>query len=294
MSDVRLFDISGAKPRELEGQTANIEKKLQTLMEKNLEEFFAVRFLATEYSTGKTHSGRIDTLGLDENNSPVILEYKRRGDENVITQGLYYLDWLMDHQSEFELLAAKELGDIEVDWSAPRLLCVAGSYKKFDLHATNQINRNIDLVRYEQYGKSHILFELVNSVGAEAPVQPAKGQEKATEKLQSASRETQRMWQELDEFLLALDETITKVELKYVVAYRLIQNFACLQIVPNKGIIRVTLKLDPDKIELEEGFSRSLKGVGHWGTGDLALDVSDRAGFEKGKALIEQAYKEAL
>ena len=69
-----------------------------------------VRFLATEYSTGKTHAGRIDSLGIDENGSPVILEYKRSSGENVINQGLFYLDWLMDHKAEFELLVLKKYG----------------------------------------------------------------------------------------------------------------------------------------------------------------------------------------
>jgi RecB family endonuclease NucS len=57
----------------LEGTALTIEKSLQTLIERNLETFLGVRFLASEYSTGKTHGGRIDTLGIDENNSPVII-----------------------------------------------------------------------------------------------------------------------------------------------------------------------------------------------------------------------------
>lgn len=34
-----------------------------------------VRLLATEYSTGPVHGGRIDSLGLDENGAPVVVEY---------------------------------------------------------------------------------------------------------------------------------------------------------------------------------------------------------------------------
>jgi len=30
--------------------------------------------------------------------------------ENVINQGLFYLDWLLDHRAEFELLVMKNLG----------------------------------------------------------------------------------------------------------------------------------------------------------------------------------------
>jgi hypothetical protein len=64
-----------------------------------MDTLFGVQFLASEYSTGKVHSGRIDSLVLDENGSPVIFEYKRSTNENVINQGLFYLDWLLDHRA---------------------------------------------------------------------------------------------------------------------------------------------------------------------------------------------------
>jgi RecB family endonuclease NucS len=84
-------------------------------MESNLDALLGVRFLASEYRTGKTHGGRIDTLGIDENGSPVIIEYKRAMNENVINQGLYYLDWLLGHRGEFELIVLKTLGKESAD-----------------------------------------------------------------------------------------------------------------------------------------------------------------------------------
>jgi hypothetical protein len=65
-----------------------------------METLFGVHFLKSEHSTGTKHRGRIDSLGIDETGSPVIFEYKRSRDENVINQGLFYLDWLLDHQPE--------------------------------------------------------------------------------------------------------------------------------------------------------------------------------------------------
>ncbi len=52
------------------------EKELQSLVEKNLETIFNSRFVASEFSTGATHAGRIDSLALSEDNNPVIIEYK--------------------------------------------------------------------------------------------------------------------------------------------------------------------------------------------------------------------------
>jgi len=65
MSDIKLFRLSPEGVGELKGQSLALEKSLQTLMEKNLETLLGVRFLASEYSTGVKHKGRIDTLGID-------------------------------------------------------------------------------------------------------------------------------------------------------------------------------------------------------------------------------------
>jgi hypothetical protein len=90
MSDVKLFRITNGSAEELLGRAVKLERKLQTLIETHLETFLHVRFVASEYSTGKTHAGRIDTLGLDENFCPTIIEYKRNSNANVINQGLPY------------------------------------------------------------------------------------------------------------------------------------------------------------------------------------------------------------
>ena len=62
-----------------------------------------------------------------------LLSNTRAINENVINQGLYYLDWLMDHRKEFEWLILEQLGSDAaraVDWSAPRLLCIAGDFTR--------------------------------------------------------------------------------------------------------------------------------------------------------------------
>ena len=138
MSDIRIFKMEGTSTKELKGSSVELEKSLQTFMEINLESLLGIKFLASEYPTGKTHSGRIDSLGLDENGLPVIIEYKRAINEAVINQGLYHLDWLMDHHGEFELMVLKKLGKEyaeRIDWSSPRLLCIAGDFSKYDIHA---------------------------------------------------------------------------------------------------------------------------------------------------------------
>lgn len=86
MGDIKLFQLADQGVQQLEGKSVVIEKTLQTLMEKHLDAFLGVRLLGSEYSTGPVHKGRIDSLGIDENDSPVIIEYKRSLNENVVSQ----------------------------------------------------------------------------------------------------------------------------------------------------------------------------------------------------------------
>ena len=133
MSDIKLFRTDSASVTELRGSAVALEKSLQTLIERNMEAFLGVRFLASEFPT--TNGGRMDSLGIDENGSPVIVEYKRASNENVINQGLFYLDWLMDHRRDFEWLVLERFGAEEakaVDWTTPRLICIAGDFTKYE------------------------------------------------------------------------------------------------------------------------------------------------------------------
>ena len=75
MSDIKLFRIKAMPVVQLTGKSVKFEKSLQTLIEKHLDVFLGIRFLVSEYSTGKKHGGRIDTMGIDENGCPCIIEY---------------------------------------------------------------------------------------------------------------------------------------------------------------------------------------------------------------------------
>ena len=162
MADTKLFNIKGAV-KEYQSGTVTLEKELQTVIENNMNIFFGVTFLASEYRT--TDGGRMDSIGIDENHCPVIFEYKRSVKENVINQGLFYLNWLLDHKDSFKVLVIDRLGlkaANNIDWSMPRVVCVAGDFTKYDESAIKQMNRNISLIRYKKFGEELLVFEQVN------------------------------------------------------------------------------------------------------------------------------------
>ncbi|WCF07658.1 DUF5655 domain-containing protein [Paenibacillus thiaminolyticus] len=302
MGDMKLFRLVGNGVEELSGYTVTVEKSLQTLMERNLEALLGIRFLASEYSTGKKHRGRIDTLGIDENYSPVIIEYKRSTNENVINQGLYYLDWLMDHQADFMVLVMNRLGHEiaqSVDWSAPRLLCVAGGFTKYDEHAVQQINRNIELYTYKRYGDELLLLDLVNATtahletedGALLKAKTSSSSKTVSDYLAQASEELADRFEALRAFMIALGDDVQMNTLKHYFAFKRIKNFACVEIRPQTKCISVYVKVNPDTIELEPSFTRDVRQIGHYGTGDLEITIANDDQLERSKALIHCSYE---
>ena len=313
MSDIQLFRLSAGRATELPASSAALERQLQALIEAQMETFLGVRFLATEYATGKTHRGRIDSLGLDENGCPVIVEYKRHSNENVINQGLFYLDWLLDHKAEFRWLVMEKLGREvadSVEWAGTRLLCIAADFTRYDQHAVQQIPRNIELIRYKQFGDDLLLLELVNTqsvadggspAGAATPAEPpeaappggrrAVGKDKSqAEQLEAAPEGTRQLYAALRSFVFALGDDVNEKPLKLYTAFRKLRNFTTVVVQANR--LLVYLKLDPATVALEEGFSRDVSAIGHWGTGNVELWLRSPADLERAKPLIERAYLE--
>jgi len=297
MSDVKLFKVSDKRVVELSGYGMALEKSLQNMIERNLYDILGIHFLYSEYSTGIKFRGRIDTLGLDENGNPVIIEYKRSSNENVINQGLFYLDWLLDHKAEYELLAQDKFGVGErnkIDWTMPRLLCIAGDFTKYDEHAVQVMNRNIELIRYKYFGDDLLLLELVNSVMAESKpkTEPSKKYTTVNDSANKLNGDLLDLFEEFRAYAKALGDDVQEKFLKYYIAYKRLRNFACLEVHPSKKCLTVYLNLNPDKVNLEEDFSRDVREVGHYGTGDLEIILKDTDDFIKAKPLIDKSYDE--
>jgi predicted transport protein len=305
MSDAKLFRIKDQSVEELKSSSMTVEKSLQDLIERHLETFLGVRFLNSEHSTGKTHGGRIDTLGIDESNCPVIIEYKRALNENVINQGLFYLNWLMDHRADFKLLVMDKMGTEianQIEWRYPRLVCVAGDFTRYDVHAIEQFPRNIDLVRYRRYGDDLILLEQVatssvanQTTDGSSPKKKAtdsghskpESQPKVLRRLEQCSNEVRDWWSTLRAYTLGLGEGIEERVLEGYIAFRQVRNFAYIRFMPTLNRIVIHLPIDPNSVTLEEGFTRAL------GDNEVRVDLDSAEKVERVQALILRSYQQA-
>lgn len=290
MAELKLFKINGTV-EELKSKSVTIEKELQRIIEKNMQDFFAVRFLASEY---RIDNGRMDSIGIDENNCPVIFEYKRSSSENVINQGLFYLNWLLEHKANFKLLVLEAYGKAvanDIDWSMPRVICIASDFNKYDEEAIKQINRNVSLIRYKQYDSGLLLFELLNT-NTVAPIDVETlersyrqgGGKTFSDQYQVAPQK----FKDLYDYAMSLGDDVSQSTLKLYSAFKKIKNFCTMEVYQTKLLLN--FRLNPDDFTLTESL-RDIRNIGHWGCGDLQLIMKDGAEINLAKELILKAYQ---
>jgi predicted transport protein len=310
VAELMLFrrDAEG-RDVELSGTTVALEVELQRRVEAGLEVMLGIRFLASEYPTGPWHRGRIDTLGLDENGNPVVIEYKKGSDNGVLSQAVSYLSWLDSAHHEIEALVRHVLGAEaaeSIDWRRPRMVCIAAGFSHHDRVAVQRLPERIDLVRYRLFEGDLLSLLLVDS----SPGSPGAASRRSRERdavvdtVPPAAVVPDRvepclvpdclrdLYGELDEALTAWGEVEVR-RLRHYIAYRLMVNRASVLFRPSHGVILVYLTLDPDTVEFEEGFTRDMRGIGHLGTGDVEVRIASAADLDKAGPLIRRAFEAA-
>lgn len=166
------------------------------------------------------------------------------------------------------------------------------------MHAVNQMQRNIKLVSYRRYDNNMLLFEHLNAptvkmimeTGGDENGIKNSTQKTHLEKLAAISENMKNLYHSICGFIESLGDDIVSNQLKLYLAYKKVQNMVCIEI-QNKQII-LYLKLNPETVELKNGFTRDMRSIGHYGTGDLQITIKNSADFEKAKPLLERAYNE--
>ena len=304
-----IFQIANKKLLPVEQTNFLTEKELQHLIEANVGAVFNCRFVASEFSTGIQHAGRIDTLALSEDNNPVIIEYKKVESSELITQSLFYLNWIHDHKGDFHMAVQKSLGNnLEVDWSDVRVICIAPNYKKYDLHAVQVMGASIELWRYRLFKNSCLYLEEVfqrtvsissETPSAKNPIMVAAGKKAAVTKaagvynfdqhIAGKSEAIKEMVGDLRDYIMNLDAAMEEAPKKFYIAYKISQNIVCLEVKTQKVILY--LKLNPKEILNSPRNARDVSNIGHYGTGDLEITVASQEDLEAAKEFINIAYQ---
>jgi len=306
-----IFQLHESQAQRVKLTEFKLEKDLQHLVESNLHIFFNCRFVASEFSTGNIHAGRIDTLALSEDGNPVIIEYKKVASSDLINQSLYYLHWLTDHKGDFQMAVNKTLGGgVEVDWSDIRVICLAPEYKKYDLHAVQVMGANIELWQYKLFENRILQIEEVyrrsessshqpsSETKGKSPIMVEAGRKAAITRktavhtieqhLNSVNPSVAELFELIRNYIMNLNEGVDESPKKHYIAYKTSQNFVCLK--THKDKIRLYLKLNPGEVEPFPSQGRDVSNTGRM-IGDLELTIYNPSDFDKTKHLINEALK---
>ena len=223
----------------------------------------------------------IETLGIDESNRPVVIEYKKTKDKGQLVQTNRYVTWIKQNPDSFELLANKNLGKIgPIDFHNPRMMCLAQEFSIDDKCLALSLGAELWKYRFYENGMLMIMREeepeqlikgskgkqIITKIGRQP--RPAKTVE---EHLSGASAELKNLFQLIDGKIMGISSEIERYTSKAEIIYKTSLNFTCLAIQNKKNGIRCLLRTDNDKINDPKKITTKIPK--HFNYGNISRSV---------------------
>ena len=155
-----LYNVKGNNLKSIGVNQFKLEKEIQQLVENNIDELFGLEFVSSEFKIGEF---RIDTLCFDsENNSFVIIEYKKGSSYSVIDQGYSYLSVMLNNKSDFILeyneSKNKTVKRNDVDWTQSKIIFVSPSFNSYQKNSVNFKDVPFELWEIKRFSNNIISY----------------------------------------------------------------------------------------------------------------------------------------
>lgn len=241
-----------------------LEKDMQTLTEKNLDNIFWLEFIKTEFQLNNL---RVDTLAFDnENNYFVIIEYKRWNSYSVVDQWMSYLSLLLNNRADFlQELAKKRNKYIDVndiEWWQSKVIIIADSFNRYQKDSINFKDLPIELYELKNFNNNTVLY---NQINASNPRESIKTITKfQTKEFENVNKEiktyisddhfkegwdiSRELYEEIREKILALDSRIEESPVKLYIWYKIWNKVAVLLYIQKSKIILELLRVQPNDL----------------------------------------------
>ena len=298
-----LFKIEKNKLEQQKVRPFKLEVHIQSLFANNLKEIFNLLFLKEEFVVGDY---RLDIVAYDEeNNSFVIIEFKRDSKNTAIPQGLSYLQTMQNNKADFVLeynnAMNKNLSVKDIAWESTRIIFVSQEFNKRQREAANFIDVPIELWTAKRYGDV-ILIEEINKTGKAKLVNSSKVVPSQTKKILSgvkiteeedllkvANPQIKEVYSDFKDAVLDLNAEIEcKVLQRYVSFRKNGKSFLCFYIKRKDMSIVLNIKLN--KLDDPKMIAKDITKTGHYGVGDYAVIVSNVNDLQYIMSLVKQCY----
>lgn len=302
---MKLFKITEDKVFQIPTSSFKLEKDIQSLVENNLMEIFNLQFVKTELTI---KSFRIDTLGFDkENNSFVIIEYKKDRNFSIIDQGYTYMSLLLNNKAEFVLEynenTNSQIKRDDIDWSQSRVIFISPSFTEYQKHSINFKDVPFELWEVKKYENNLISLSQHKNSSSESissvETQSSSIVKEVTREIKVYSEdyhfERRNTTDSIKELYFTLKERIVNLgEVDIVprstyIGFKRKTNFVDVDF--QKGNLWLWINLPKGKLDDPKEISRDISDIGHYGNGDYEVKVYPDTDLDYVMFLINQSYK---
>jgi predicted transport protein len=300
-----LFKVKENQAEKIRVKEFKLEKDIQNLCEKNLDKFFGLRFIASEFTVDNF---RIDTLGYDEDSKAfIIIEYKNTKSYSVIDQGYSYLSKLLNNKAEFLLKYIQETGKTinkdDIDWSQSRVYFVSPHFTTYQLESINFKDLPIFLYEIKKYENEIVELDLKTSKKSSASINTISKTNTEQEKvdkeirvysekdhLENIPEKTIELYEKVKEDILELGDNIeikpTKLYIGFTVEGKIFSDITI-----KKKKLKVRLNAKQGEIKDPEKIARDMSNTGHWGVGEYEIHLENKNDIYSLMNLIRQSYE---
>ena len=300
-----LFEIKNSKAKKVNQKEFKNELELHQLIDKNLEEIFGIRYIKDEHITEK--HGRIETLGLDESNRPVVIEYKKTQEKGQLIQANRYMTWIKQNPDSFELIARKNLKNLdgEIDFANPRILCFAQEYSIDDKCLA--LSLGAELWKYRYYENETLVInreeepeQLIKTKSKGFTIEKIDRQPRTAksidEHLNGASEELKDLFSRLDSQIREISSEVERYTTNAEIIYTTSRNFVYMAVQTKNNCLRLLLRTTNDNLVDKKNLTKPIPKT--HGYGNITRQVHISSTDEKdGKftihdimELINQSY----
>lgn len=280
-----LFEIKNKKAKQVNTKEFKNELELHQLIDKNLEEIFGVRFIKDEHITDK--HGRIETLGLDESNRPIVIEYKKTKDKRQLVQANRYMTWIKQNPDSFELLARKNIKHIngEIDFSNPRILCFAQEYSIDDKCLA--LSLGAELWKYRYYENDTLVIsreeepeQLITTKSKGLTIEKIERAPRVSktvdQHLQGASSELIGLFNRLDVEIKGISSEVERYTTNAEIIYKTSRNFVYMAVQNKNNCLRLLLRTMNDDYIDNKNLTKAIPKTHGYGNITRQLHISPK------------------
>lgn len=282
-----------------------LERDVQRLIEKNLDQLFQLEFVATEFSIANV---RFDTLAFDrEANAPIIIEYKKGFEKSLFDQGLEYLNLLFSRKADFAIELHRKLklpaDPDQIEWGAARVIFVSSYFSARQKRAISFRGLPVELWRFdwlendcfelekEDLEKEAKLEEFTKNVGSSTAIAKVKRELTTFDRAHHQKRTSEAVWELFEKFeneILSLGNIEQKYKHVYISFCKNGRSFCSIEMKKNS----LNINFRGQESELKKfSFVEDVRKVGHWGPGDFRVNVADDKNWNEIIFFIRKSYE---